>query len=475
MIKDKINKILGEIENAPEKPLTSWGLASFARRLLGVHHGSQTNENNTVKEVPIPETTNDPVLRTETLCASSNDVRDDEEADAKKIEELNNEIHSWRKAYDELEAREKAEREENNRIQEDLERYRADYDDLQSLLKKAEDEKQEQQEKVQKLNSLLDEAEQKALSSTQQAELLTKELQTTKQKHADLLGQMSDLEQSWKLAEKDLLSGISHLKAENQRLSEHLSESRQVISTLQTEREDLQVRMKKESEQSEQKINQLTEAHRQRLQEMQSQRNTLSVELKETKQSYQELSAAHSASEQEIEKLRNEVAAGAVLMNRMWPECVRIPDLKAFDKEWKAELMSPGTTPSLLFMYANIFIWACAAEMDNRDDADNSIDVMATGGLYNFSRFLLDWLYDHHISDEAAADILYNLAERMNPILAPLGYMLEVPMIDAPFSAKSMTIYPTGRNSGCVASVRAWGIKSINSAIYKKKSIVKLQ
>lgn len=418
MKRDQIDSLLDELEKEPDKPVTNAGLCGFVRRILQPKGVPRTDEltvaQNEEEKVPQSKVSEKPTPEQPDLYGQIENLQ-------AECDVLSKQCFSWQQAYDRLEQRAK---EAQSQV--------ISYEEQISLL---EHKLREEMQQIATLGARAEQAEAKQqhleVSLTQHAEKITAT--------ENLLEEAEKKNAAYSIEVKQLQKTIVENKENAVRAAEELALAHQA-----------------ECHQYEEKL--LKNA-----QELHAQQEKLSAaSLQEQQQAEQ------------LEKLRTNIASAEKLMARLWPPCLDIPALQPFSELWKRELQTAAPSPSLLFMFANIFTWSCATAASNKDDSDNSIEVMATTGLYNFSRFLLEWLYAHGETADAAFGILCALADKLNDELANAGYEIEVPMLDSPFSSKSMSASSAGRASGCVAAVCAWSIKSSNSAIYKKKSIVTL-
>lgn len=173
----------------------------------------------------------------------------------------------------------------------------------------------------------------------------------------------------------------------------------------------------------------------------------------------------------QVDELKKTCEEARMLQAHIWPSCLHVPALQRFEASWTQSLGSAETDRGLLSMFAYMFCWTSAVASET---SDGNSETLAQTALYNFCRYLTAWLYRNGESAESVYSILSELAESLNRELASSGYEVDVPVLDSPYSAKSMNPSASGRNVGSVAAIDAWAIKSSGSAIYKKKAIVKL-
>ena len=199
-------------------------------------------------------------------------------------------------------------------------------------------------------------------------------------------------------------------------------------------------------------------------------------ELNDTQSTLEHTQQALAEAEQNVRNLSADLDSRKVLFDRLWPDCMRIPALADYAAVWHEELSNPSADPILLSMFANIFSWACAHEVAERGEGDNSFDQAAIVSLYTFSRFFFEWLYRHRINPEEADRLSHALSSYINSKLEASNrdYRIETEevQIDDPYSSKMMMPSPHGASTGVVTSIESWCIMNRSGSVCHKKAQV---
>ena len=202
-------------------------------------------------------------------------------------------------------------------------------------------------------------------------------------------------------------------------------------------------------------------------------------ELNATQSTLERTEQTLAEAEQNVRNLSADLASRKVLSDRLWPDCLRIPALADYAAVWHEELSKPSADPILLSMFANIFSWACAHEVAERGEGDNSFDQAAIVSLYTFSRFFFEWLYRHRTNPEEADRLSHALSSYINSKLEASNrdYRIETEEVQLgdPYESKRMMPSPRGTSTGEVASIESWCIMNRSGSVCHKKAQVCLE
>ena len=246
------------------------------------------------------------------------------------------------------------------------------------------------------------------------------------------------------------------------------SEAKQELQKVSDALKDTQIKLSDEQKRAENAETERDATRRQLEREREALNDTQSA-LERTKQTLAE-------AEQNVRKLSADLDSRKVLSDRLWPDCLRIPALADYAAVWHEELSKPSADPILLSMFANIFSWACAHEVAERGEGDNSFDQAAIVSLYTFSRFFFEWLYRHRINPEEADRLSHALSSHINSKLEASNrdYRIETDEVQLgdPYSSKMMMPSPHGTSTGEVASIESWCIMNRSGSVCHKKAQV---
>lgn len=174
-----------------------------------------------------------------------------------------------------------------------------------------------------------------------------------------------------------------------------------------------------------------------------------------------------------------QTGADCTLRRLLLPEILNTPTNSRYFNKWQAALSNSEPDYLLFAMLSNLFTWTCA--MANRKQeagvaSSAALEKESCAGLYNFSRYLFDYLYANGEEPEAAEAIVCDLMNGINKLLENDGakYELMLPYLGSPYNTKTMIPDARGESIGSVYKLRSWGLKVRGSDMMHQKCLVEL-
>ena len=174
-----------------------------------------------------------------------------------------------------------------------------------------------------------------------------------------------------------------------------------------------------------------------------------------------------------------ELGGDSSLRRLLVPEILNTPASSRYFRKWQAALSSNEPDYLLFAMLSNLFTWTCASANRKRETGgaiSAALEKESCVGLYNFSRYLFDYLYANGEEPEGAEAIVFELMNGINKLLENDGekYELMLPYLSSPYNTKTMIPDARGASTGSVYKLRSWGLKVRGSDMMHQKCLVEL-